>query len=450
MPLPWLAHALPTVLYICALLSVYLAGRAYWPEAPLPGLPVNGGHLFAVALGLQREFVVFTSLPYTEGLAWTLLGIFLWRLRRGPGKRRALHALSLGGLMALLYFVRAQFLVVPMAAAGAWGLQLFLRPRRERATEAALALGLVGVALLLWWLHLRSFLPGAGPMALLRFDQNRTNELLSPLDVLVQSEGPLQLLLDRLSGLPQAFDPLARKGYQTAFYTLPLALPLALALWLRQGWALLRGPERMGRVRDWLDREDAVAWLLLALLSLGGLLSIHLAHKVYNGEWYFHRRQALVCLPAFVCALVALLSAGGLPRTAGVLLLCSTLMDGGRELAGMALHGIRKEAGAADPAPDLRAWLSQHAPLTVALQAHDPQLLAWRTRGVGYHWFCDQTSYADLLKMSDQLGARTLIFRETDTEGWAFRAGLLADLEGWSRLPDSPDGYTILLRQRSG
>ena len=42
-----------------------------------------------------------------------------------------------------------------------------------------------------------------------------------------------------------------------------------------------------------------MAWLTVLGVAAGGLLSVQLAHKHFNGEWYFDRRQSMICALGF-------------------------------------------------------------------------------------------------------------------------------------------------------
>jgi len=449
-----LAHWLPLALSFVALTAAFLFGRALAPGDLFRRLPgFHAGHLAALLLGLQREFVIYTSLPYTEGIAWSLLFLFAWRLVRERGALRMGAAAEAGVWMGLLYLARAQLLLVPMALAVAYTLRFALGPDRRRvATHGVLALGVFAVFLGAWWVHLRTIVPGAGLGALLRFDQNRANDLLSPLEVFVTTEGPLAFLLDRGRGVAVAWGLVRGTGYADAFYTLHWALPLALPFLAASVVGALRREGRGALAR--LRSPEAFPWVFLCVLAVGSLLSLHLAHKVYNGEWYFARRQGLVALFAFFLSLWWLLArAGRVGRALGALVLASTLGMGISTLWGQAV-----DRGSETRGPDrhgaLVSWLRDRAEeeggVVVAIDSQLAQRVAWRTRDVGYHWFHEQTSYADLLTLTDRLGARYVVLRPGSLKGaWVFEeqagAALLRDFR---RLPDRPDRHILLERIR--
>ena len=156
--------------------------------------------------------------------------------------------------------------------------------------HAAVALGVTGALMGAWFVHLQGFVGHAGLGALLRFDQNRVNDLLQPVDVMVPTHGPWDLLTDRARGVLVAWDPLAEGSYQATFYSLHWALPAALPL---LGLALMESWREEGAAGWWarVRSREGATWAFLLIFAFGSLLSIHLVHKTFAGSWYFARRQ---------------------------------------------------------------------------------------------------------------------------------------------------------------
>lgn len=448
-----LAHWLPTALYFTSLVAAYLFGRRLWPEPMFAGvLPAfHAGHLLVLLLALQRHYIYFTSLPYTEGLSWTLLLLFLWRAFGNSASTRLAWGVELGLWAGGLYYCRSQFLLVPIAVSLALGLRVLIGPDRPRAAlHAAVAGGVGGLLIGGWWLHLRSFLHDAGLQTLLRFDQNRATDVLEPLDIIVNRPGLGVVVLDRLKGVVLAWDPIGHSSYNEGFLATHWALPVALPFLAVAAVAFLR--ER--GVRGVLERARGpvgFAWGVLLLLACGSLLSIHLAHKQFNGEWYFTQRQSLVCLLAFFLALGWMLRRQRpLPTMLGVLVLSTTTTLGVREVyretqvVGGAVRGSDKQA-------EMVRWLNRASapdPLVIAMAGSDTNRVGWRTLNVGYHQVYNTTSYVDLLKMMDVLGARYFFYEEKATRNWRFRREGAGRFEqDFSTLPDKPNGQTIVTRR---
>lgn len=447
-----LVHWLPLTLSFVALTAGFLLGRRLWPEPMLPQLvpAFHGGHLLVLLLGLQHDFVYFSALPYTEPLSWTVLFLFLWRLLKMDGGWRG--GLEAGVWAVLTYLCRYQLIVVPVALLLAQGVRVLVGPARGRAlggllASAAVIVGSLG-ALLTW---MRTFVPGAGLSALLRFDQNRASDLLTPFDVVVNNATTLEVIRDRLDGVRLAWDPLNPESYQAVFYASHWALPFAIPFLILAGVRILRERGIAGLLEP-IRGPRALGWLTLIGVAAGGLLSVQLAHKHFNGEWYFDRRQSMICMLAFYLPMGWLfLRRRALPvLLAGMLLSGSTLVG----LRGL-LHQATDEDGRLrddNRYDEIVQWLKERSsgedPLVVAMQTGKVQRVGWRTGHVGYHWFYEETPYADLLKMTDVLGSEYVMYSEIVTRGWRFRTEGAGQLErDFETLPDRPDNLTVLRRR---
>ncbi len=149
-PVPAVGIWLATAFYFTTLCFAFAWGRSLdarelFPAA-LPGVHV--GHVMALVLGLHREFFEFTSWPYTEGLAWTLLMATLWRANRRLERPGLGGGIELGALAALAFLARSQMLLLPVAF-GVVALWRLVRDRAERAGWARLLAGLAGACVLL-------------------------------------------------------------------------------------------------------------------------------------------------------------------------------------------------------------------------------------------------------------------------------------------------------------
>ncbi|MBL8619285.1 MAG: hypothetical protein JNM72_26970 [Deltaproteobacteria bacterium] len=432
-PLEAAAHWLPMLLSLVAVGAMYLLGRRLWPAPVLPEVApgVHAGHLFALGLAVHREFLVYTVLPYTEGMAWAALGLFLLRAAQQEGPPRLRWGLEAGLWLGALYLIRSQFIVVAAAfAIGQLG-AVALGPARGRALGALLLCQLVvGLTLLGWHRYLSGFLLEPGLGALLRFDQHRVTDLLPPLEVIVDTPGPLDTLRDRLLGLRASFNDIDRDAYDAAYHGLHWALPMALCL----APAVLRdrlraeaaahggyGPAARALLRAALARPDRDLWVFLITLAVGGFVSVHAVHKHFNGEWYFARRQGLMSLPLF------LLSFGWMfnrperfGKVVGSVIFVVVAWIGTRQVFYEASERvtINKQADIHDDLVDwLKAREREEGPLVVVMDDDASKRLGYRTRAVGYHWIEARTRLKDVLKLVDQRGARYLILR-SDAREW--------------------------------
>ena len=463
------AHWLPFGFAMLAALGAFLFGRALWPE-PLfpehvPGL--HAGHIFLVSISVHREFVTFTSLPYTEGISWALTFLFLWRVARKGADLGIPWAIESGIWLSLLYFSRYQLIVAPLAALCAYTIRLLLGPSRGRILlHAGVSLGICYGSMFAWWMYVRSFVPGAGLSALLRFDQNRANDWLTPVDIIVENHGLFDFILDRLEGVLIAWDPVAEGSYHATFHTMHWALAVALPLIV---WAAARKIRERGlsSCLRALQEPAAARWWLIAIFAAGALLSVHAIHKHYYGAWYFTKRQGLVSLLSFSLSLVWLLrleriTPSLLPQavarfatTVGVFVFCSSLALGAYVLVDeMSARGGELRRG--ERYAEIGDWLQAAAgeeTLVVAIDATLVQRIAWRTTNIGYHWIDGPTPYEDLLTMTDRLGARYVVFRAAALKeaDWVIFGTSKARFDrDFVPVANKPEGYAVFERRPAG
>jgi hypothetical protein len=448
--LEWLAHWLPLSLSFLAVLAAFLFGRALWPEpvfpAHVPGF--HAGHLFALGLALQGDFIFFSSMPYTEPLAFSLLFLLCWRVVQKGASLDWPWAVEIGVWLGLMYLSRFQLLVAPLAMTCAYLVRVVLGPDRLRvALHGAVALGVAGLFVGGWFLHIRTFVLDASLSSLLRFDQNRANDLLHEIDVIVSNRGLLDLLLDRAAGVLVAWDPASDASYAASFYTLHWALAAALPIGAAQ---LARQLRQHGPTLESV-RSAVAPWAFLLLLALGGLLSVHAIHKHFNGAWYFSTRQGMVSLLSFLLALGWLLrQPRPLGRVLGVIVLSSTLVLGSHRLWTQ-VTDLPRELREDDPYGELLGWLATHAPaegpLVVAMDSQ-VQRVAWRTQDVGYHWVNSDTPYADYLTLADRLGVRYIVLKKKALERpWKLTSDPERLERDFVRSADAPSTHVVFERR---
>lgn len=449
-----LAHWLPLGLSFLAVCAAFLFGRRLWPEpmfpAHVPGF--HAGHLFALGLAVQRDFITFSGMPYTEPLAWLLVFLFLERVATKGADLGWDWAVEIGIWLGALYLARFQLVVAPMALLGAYAVRFVLGPARGRIlAHGAIALGVAGLFIGGWFLHIRTFVFEAGLSSLLRFDQNRANDLLHEIDIVVDNASVWELVLDRAYGFLIAWEPASILSYAVTFHTLHWALPAAVPLLAVAGVRTVRQvgmPATLERLR----RPEVAHWYFLSLFALGGLLSVHAVHKHFGGEWYFDNRQAMIALLAFLLPLGWLLRQHRpLATVFGVVILSSTGVLGINEVWWHVSH-VPKEAEDQDRFPELIAWITEQEEadghLIVALDTQVQQI-AWRTEGVGYHWVYSDTPYEDFLTLTDRLGVNYVILKtKAFGRGWAFLSDPDRLERDFVRVPGGPASHVVFARRR--
>jgi hypothetical protein len=435
-----LVHWLPAALWLASLVAAWRLGSALRPQSFFQRVHLNGGHLLMLLLGLNTEYFTYTSMPYTEGLSWLLLLLFGHRLLRLAPRDDLASAAEIGAWAGLLVLCRAQFLIVPIAVFAA--LSLRLRGGWRGLARLLVAVAVFAALLTPHMVRNAGILQDASLLTLLRFDQAQVSDALEPLPVLIETHGLGGLLLDRSQGLLLAFDPTSSRSYLGHFHAFIYGLLLL-------PWALFhRRHELLSLLRRALA-PGSTAWWVMALFALGGLASVHLAHKSYEPAWYFHRRHALVVLPAVFAGCCALLSLPGWKRVPGLLLLLTGLAQGSWELAVAAHAGTVESWAATSKRGQLHQWLLQESAernLVVALPSPDAQRLAWRTPGVGFHTLHETSSPAVLEALCEDFKVDVVALHPGSTRGWAFRDGPLVAPTGYEALDVSPSGFTLFVR----
>ena len=416
---------LPTCFYFLSLLFAYLFAARLIPKACFPKrfpalLPA---HILVLLIGLHREFFQFTSLPYTEGLAYTLLFAGLWRSASCFARRTPLAGLELGLWVALMMLARGQMMIVAFALYPALVFGLFTGKDRLKRFWFLTASLLAPLALLEWHhAYVSSFMVDKSFAAVFRFDRARANHLLSDFDPILHVNGLWAYLVDRASGFLVAFDPRSSQGYFQSFGLFAYALLLGLVAGTLRLVRLFRS--RAAGLSQ-LRSPSADRFVFLSLLALAGFFSIHTIHKTYYVEWNFARRQALTVGLLMFAAWVALLCDRNLlVRAAGILLLVASTVLGYVRLIELAdrqseLHRVQ----AREYNPQLIKWINERRAardqLTIALTAQEPQKIAYRTPGVGYHWIYWNTRPDDLTVLVEKLGVDYVIVSKS-AEAWAF------------------------------
>lgn len=435
-----LAHWLPAALWLASLVAAWFLGSALRPESFFQRVQVHGGHVLMLMLGLNTEYFTYTSMPYTEGLSWLLLLLFGTRLLRLAPREDLVSAAEIGAWTGLLVLCRAQFLIVPIAVFAALSLRLGTGWRGLARLLVAMA---VFAALLTpHMVRNAGILQEAGLLTLLRFDQAQVSDALEPLPVLLQTEGVGGLLLDRAQGLSLAFDPTSDRSYAVHFHAFIYALLLL-------PWAVWQRRRGLPTVLRRLLAPGSTAWWVMGLFALGGLASVHLAHKSYEPAWYFHRRHALVVLPAVFAACCALLSLPGWKRAPGVLLLLTGLAQGSWELADAAREGTVESWASRSKRDALHTWLleeSRDRNLVVAISSPDAQRLAWRTPKVGFHSLHETSSPEVLDALCQDFKVDVVALHPGATAGWAFRDGPLVAPTGYEAVDVRPSGFLLFRR----
>jgi hypothetical protein len=441
---------IPTLGYLLALIFAYLwasrsgslgldrqgGGPQTWPLNS-PALPearrgpsaspffkklatgLNPGHALVLFLGLNGMFFTYTSLPYTEGLAYALLFACLWRFHKIGLTGSLASAGEMGVWLALLMLVRSQFLVVALAAFLALALEAGRRRSSRDWGKLSLAIGVFAALMLPWLIHVSRIVSGNPLSSLLRYDQARASNLLGPLEMLVSPATLAGRWKSLLLGLKVAFSPNGESSYFSNFHGLVFALPAFLILLLigAKAWARSRKAAG-GNVPDNAPRFEGP---FLVLLSAGAFASLQLMQVDLDLPWLFNQRHATILLvPLFLMWQAAAVSRKRVVPIIAILVAFGTIIPGALDC----WNAKTDVAMAAARLKPLERWLVSYeqgrSPAVVAAADSLPQLLSPMVPGVGFHGVYRGTAQQDLRTLFEKAGADLLILEDQQFRGQFF------------------------------
>jgi hypothetical protein len=379
------AQWLPEALYFTALLLLYALalriGRVFdadgppiayrhtrvdWPTRRAAPLPINLGHVAVLLFALNPVFFRFTSVPFTEALAFTaLFGTMLLAL--GTIDRPSVAGALLTGLLAgSCYLVRAQlvFAAVLVPALFAW---------YGRRRDAALALAGACVPVGLWVGYILATVTHFSPGVLLDPAATREFDALTPYAWQVATPTFGAFVLDRLPGLVVAFNPLSRFSFFASFgpavYLVPIGALAALLSWRR-----IRASAR----------DVAAAPVVLSLIiGLACVAPVFLMHE-REGDWFFQFRYGLPLILPLVVAIGALVTRSHWARLGTIALLLATLVFDVPMLARVLRSSYPPVSAQAHA---LARWIAAQPTPPILLSTH-PSTLSAETRGLFHQWTC--------------------------------------------------------------
>ncbi len=455
-PLEVLAFWLPCALYLLTTWLAWRFGRQTFPQirARAFGLELDAGHVLALLIGLHTRFTISTSVPYTEGLAYALLLLALLRVVPRLSAPTGWTGLELGAWAALLFLCRSQLVIFAIAAVATVGLSLLITRRRSSAWAlAGLAVGF-WVVFLPELLFLRTFVTEGLLYSYFRFDQYQATHYLPKLRVVVETDGWLGLVKDRLSGFLVAFDWRGEDSYFSAFHGFTIALLVAPLAGMREGVAWLRRHGRSLRLKDGFRAIERHLPLVFFLgFAAAAFLSVHAIHMTSWGEWPFAGRHGLFSVFAVFVALVWLLRDGQQLRAATIALVLISSIAGwyfcNRYHRDEELRPKVHEYLNARPLIEIlnaeAARLPDKERLVVVVNAGFGKRLAPFTPRVAFHELTRDSTVDEVRTMFIKLGARLFVFEPNSTVGFKLpKATLLANFEG----PVRRSGFAEIYRFR--
>lgn len=389
------ARVVPEMLFALDLLLVFVLMHriSSWPasgrtlEQTRHASPWFMAVLATALVGTNHVFFQFSSRPYTEPLAMALTIAALLAVFRFGSDHRVRWAVVAGILASAAYLTRSQCIGVVLGVLGSFAIVGIRSPLARRGLVAAGVASMVTV--MPWLAYVASGTDAFDPRMLFDFSAYRETDGLPPFEVLVATSGPLDYLLDRMSGLWVAFDPSSALSYVSSWG------PAAYSLLLAGGvlaWRTARSPESPA-ARLTLRELPLIA---VVLTGLATLLPVHLYHSVFVREWWFGHRYGLFLILLIMPSIAYLARAGRGLRRAGVAMVGLSIVWGSILVVG-AVSLERVEPSSARV--QLEAWLATQES-KVFLTRH-PQSLSLYT-GAGMHWIqCEDSPSAtrDMIRL---------------------------------------------------
>lgn len=373
------ARIVPEILFGLDLLLVFLFTRTVsaWFPPSADSRPPWHRSPGAVALSVtaliasNHVFFTYSSKPYTEPLALALTLGALLAMFQFSARKVIRWAVLAAVLASAAYLTRSQCagvlvgILVVFALAG-------LRERLARCAFVAAGVASM-VTMLPWVAYLAKVAAPFDPRLLWNFAAYRESPDLPPFEVFVATDGPLDYLMDRASGLLVAFDPQSSLSYVFSWGPAAYVVLIALAMLLWQARDLPRLLRAALTIRG-------IPMSAVMLAGFGVLLPVHLLHSDYVREWWFGDRYGLFLVLLIAPAVAYVSRAGRMAWRTYLALLGLSVLLGGANIATFVIHERP------NPTPallELETWLGAQA--DKIFLATNPQQLALHT-GAGFHW----------------------------------------------------------------
>jgi len=411
----------PELLYLLDLVLLYLLACALAqrlggdPLLVRSGGTVDFGHLAVLGFGLNPIFFEFTSLPYTEALAFFFFLAALLALDRARNGSLPWAAFS-GGLAAAAFMTRAQMIGILVAVP----LTLALMSKRQRPLLLSTGVAVLAavVVLLPWVLFLLTFVEPFNPRVMISLGIYRETPELPPFNQTVAIHGFGDRIRTVLMGLTTAFDPRNGNSYLASFSWAAWLVPIALIQLVVQPARLKKGLQRVFDAQYSLP----VATFLAAAAMLAPL---HNRRAIYFKEWLFGFRHGLPMMLLILIAFILLWQYNGriLRITALCLFSAGVLFSAVRV---QQIHARPVPSGLLGPEAELVEWLAQQPEPPVVITSNAQTLAAFSE--AGFHWTSCQAS-PESTKMLLSLAGADYVLLYPREERCSFLEGLQDDLE---------------------
>lgn len=294
------ARILPEIFFLFSLVILYFLTnvlvrlvRPTVENGDMTSTWVDIGHWAVILFGCNHTFFRFTSLPYTEALAFSFgFAAFLALVKFAPGPSIGWGVVA-GTLASLAYLTRSQLIGVS-AAIVIMPILLSMKNSEYRWTALATSLA-VALPILAWITYLLVVAHPFQPRMLLDFAAYHETAELAPLHYLVNVESVWELIWDRVQGVFVAFDLTGKYSYVRSF-GVSAYLPVLLLLYL---WG--RSSNRIQKLWSFLSPQT-LSLFSVVLASVICLAPVHAFHADYQMPYLFHWRHGLPMVLLIVIA----------------------------------------------------------------------------------------------------------------------------------------------------
>ncbi len=418
------AAVLPRLLYFTDLVLLHVLAQRIIGRLRVPPQGIAAIALpYVVTALFATNFMFFwsTNQPYTEGLAFFFcLACFLALFRAiRPGAIPAWPWVAASSILSVLAFLtRSQMICV----AASIGLVLAFAGLRDKPMRNAAILHVACFAMLvLPWSLYNGTIPGLGSM-----DPFAATPL-KPMTHWVPFENPIHFLIDRASGLEEAFYPWSPYSYFSSFgmavALAPMALLVQLHVWVEN---LQKG----------IHADTVIS--TIALASILFVLSLTMFHGAFFTPWLFGERHGLPFILALAVAIPYLCGRG---RPAGLLIVAVSILTS--LLAGSAqILDHQKQLRGKGPTEaeiELVQWLADHKSEHPVLLSSQAQVLGAYS-GANFHWALCEEPPARTREMLLRLPIDyVVVYRSEEScpylEGIQSRLNLIATFGAHDRVP---------------
>jgi len=398
------AHILPELFYLASLLLLYSlvntlvrrAGDRAGRRWHLGGRFVDIGHVAVLLLGTNRVFFEFTSMPYTEGMAFTMMLAALVSAD-AAARRRSLWLAGLAGAFACIAFMsRTQMIGIAVTLPAVLGILGF---KDRRFFLMALVAGAAEMVFYLpWAFWVASWHPSLSLSAITGMGTIRETSGLNFAQS-IKTEGIDKTWNVVKQGLEVAFSTDRRNSYFFSFGWGIFIVPLALLQFVIH-WSDIKGV--FGR----LFKERNVLPVMMVLAAVLMLVPIHMEKRKFFKAWLFGWRHGLPFMLLISVSLgFLLIRRERITKVITALLIAGALMCGYDNIE--ILFNKRYSPGLDGPEVPLVEWLDSQDPRPKVITAH-AQILATESRSY-FHWNDCKTNWKHVEALFEKAGADYLL-----------------------------------------